>query len=697
MTVRLKQEEVSRTSLELLYHISRELTSALDLQTVLQRVLLLSVKNVGAQNGSIIVLDDNGQPVESAIIVSGQMIEHTTPQLQVMIEHGLAGWVLKNNQAALIPDTAHDERWLPRQGDEHTKAGSKSAVSVLVVSRERSIGVLTLVHPTPGFFNQDHLALIQAIADQAGIAVLNARLYAESQRQARVMTAVAESAAAITTTLDLEEVLQRILQQVTLALRVEAVSLALIDPQDNSLRFTVSTNQVAPIVTGLRLGSGEGIAGWVIREGHGVIIPDTTVDTRFRPEFDRQTGFLTRAVVCAPITARGEVIGVLEAINPSQGSFESDSLTMLTEVGNLAGAIIQNAQLFEQLQTAHQRYQELFEDNIDPILITNWQGNIVEANQQAARVLETDKESLLGLSISQLHAIQADQNGETFKRLAAGETVNYESTLQTPRGHSVPIQMYVRRVKVNGSEFIQWICRDISERISLDKLRNDLISMIYHDLRSPLANIVSSLDVIDAMLTEESDPSFRSLLNIAMRSVERIQRLTNSLLDLNRLESGQPVVNLFPTPPSILARDALEAVQPIAENKHQKLLSTIPADLPHIQVDSDMIRRVLVNLLENAVKFSPPGGRIELGAGLQGDWVRMWVEDDGPGIQNTDQDRIFNKFTRLNQDKSPQGFGMGLAYCRLAVEGHGGRIWVESQPGAGSKFCFTLPLANIKE
>ncbi len=419
MTVRLKQEEVSRTSLELLYHISRELTSALDLQTVLQRVLLLSVKNVGAQNGSIIVLDDNGQPVESAIIVSDQIIEHTTPQLQVMIEHGLAGWVLKNNQAVLIPDTAHDERWLPRQGDEHTKAGSKSAVSVPVVSRERSIGVLTLVHPTPGFFNQDHLALIQAIADQAGIAVLNARLYAESQRQARVMTAVAESAAAITTTLDLDEVLQRILQQVTLALQVEAVSLALIDPQDNSLRFTVSTNQVAPIVTGLRLGSSEGIAGWVIREGHGVIIPDTTVDTRFRPEFDRQTGFLTRTVVCAPITARGKVIGVLEAINPSQGSFESDSLTMLTEVGNLAGAIIQNAQLFEQLQTAHQRYQELFEDNIDPILITNWQGNIVEANQQAAMVLETDKESLLGLSISQLHAIQADQSGETFKRLAA--------------------------------------------------------------------------------------------------------------------------------------------------------------------------------------------------------------------------------------------------------------------------------------
>jgi PAS domain S-box-containing protein len=697
MTLSLKQEEVSRTSLELLYHISRELTSALELRTVLQRVLMLSMRNVGAQNGSIIVLDDNGQPVESTIIIGDQIIEHTTPQLQVMIEHGLAGWVLNNNQAALIPDTARDERWLPGRKDEHTEAGSKSAVSVPIVSREQAIGVLTLVHPTPGFFTLDHLALIQAIADQAGVAVLNARLYAESQRQARVMTAVAESAAAITTTLDLDEVLQRILQQVTLALRVEAVSLALIDPQDNSLRFMVSTNQVAPGVTGLRLGSGEGIAGWVIREGHGVIIPDTTVDARFRPEFDRRTGFLTRAVVCAPITARGKIIGVLEAINPSLGSFEPDSLQTLTEVGSLAGAIIQNAQLFEQLQTAHQRYQELFEDNIDPILITNWQGNIVEANQQAALILETNKESLLGKGISRLLAIQPEQNGDTFKRLASGETVSYESTLQTLRGISIPIQMYVRRVKVNGNEYIQWICRDLRERKSLDKLRNDLISMIYHDLRSPLANIVSSLDVIDAMLPGDSDPSFRSLLNIALRSVERIQRLTNSLLDLSRLESGQPVVNLFPTPPSILARDALEAVQPVAENKNQTLLLTIPADTPYILVDADMIRRVLINLLENAIKFTPPGGHIELGASLQDEWVRLWVQDDGPGIPELDQDRIFNKFIRLNQEEGPQGFGMGLAYCRLAVEGHRGRIWVESQPGVGSKFSFILPLAKIKE
>jgi signal transduction histidine kinase len=199
------------------------------------------------------------------------------------------------------------------------------------------------------------------------------------------------------------------------------------------------------------------------------------------------------------------------------------------------------------------------------------------------------------------------------------------------------------------------------------------------------------------MLPEESDPSFRSLLSIALRSVERIQRLTNSLLDLSRLESGQPVANMFPTPPFILSRDAVEAVLPVAETKSQTILSKVSHTLPHILVDADMIRRVLVNLLENAVKFTPPGGDIELDGSLQEGWVKFWVQEDGPGIPEADHERIFNKFTRLNQENGPQGLGMGLAYCRLAVEGHGGKIWIESRPGAGAKFCFILPIANIKE
>ncbi len=126
-------------------------------------------------------------------------------------------------------------------------------------------------------------------------------------------------------------------------------------------------------------------------------------------------------------------------------------------------------------------------------------------------------------------------------------------------------------------------------------------------------------------------------------------------------------------------RKLIDAVRPMVESRHQTLTNSLPEELPSIWVDVDMIRRVLINLLENASKFIPPDGKIELGARRDGEWMQMWVQDDGPGIPFADQERIFDKFTRLKEEGAPSGLGVGLAFCRLAVEGHGGKIWVESQ------------------
>jgi signal transduction histidine kinase len=163
---------------------------------------------------------------------------------------------------------------------------------------------------------------------------------------------------------------------------------------------------------------------------------------------------------------------------------------------------------------------------------------------------------------------------------------------------------------------------------------------------------------------------------------------------MSRLESGQPVVNLFATSPVLLASDAVDAVSPVAESKDQSITQTLPPESPPVLVDGDMIRRVLINLLENAVKYSPPGGEITLGADIDSSLAKIWVQDSGPGIPAAETENIFDKFARLNPKGSQKGFGLGLAYCRLAIEGHGGRIWVESDPGKGARFCFTLPLAD---
>jgi PAS domain S-box-containing protein len=689
------KKQDTRASLELFYVISREIAAALDLHTVLQRVLYLSMKNVGAISGSIIVLDEGGQPVESAIITGSEYYGETTQQLRITYEKGLAGWVIRNNQAALIPDTSKDERWLHRPDDAEDKTGAKSAVSAPVVAREQLVGVITLVHPKPNFFNDDHLTLVKAIADQAGIAVLNARLYAESQRQARVMTALAESSAAIKESLKLEDVLQRILEQISQALRVEVVSLALIDPGTDELVFRATTGTQSQTVVGIRLAKGQGVAGWVVKENQGVIVPVAKEDPRFSPGVDEVLDFETKAIACAPIRSQDQVIGVLEALNPVDEVFDPDALLVLTGIGSFAGTAIRHAQLFEQLEAAHQRYRELFEDSIDPILITDWQGAIMEANRPAEIIISSDREALREKNIEQLQVLDPEKTGKNFDKLIPGETISYESNLCTEGGLEIPVQVYAREVYIDGISHLQWILRDITERKNLDNLRNDLISMIYHDLRSPLANVVSSLDVLESMIPPDSDPTQKSLLEIAIRSTERIQRLTNSLLDIRRLEAGQPLGSRQATSPANLANDAVENVMLIVDNKNQEVSVLVEDGLPDVWVDIDMIRRVFANLLENAVKYTPPGSKIYVGARQEEDQVLMWVQDTGPGIPQSEQKRIFDKFTRLHGQGTQKGLGLGLAFCRLAIEAHGGRIWVESGPESGACFKFVLPTTDI--
>ncbi len=685
--------EESRSSLELLYHISRELASALDLRTVLQRVLFQSLKYVGGERGSIIVLDDNGKPIDAAIVYGARIHEHTTQQLRETLDRGLAGWVKRHRQPAFVPDTSRDERWLRRPDDDLTRSGAKSAMCVPLLARERLVGILTLVHPTPNTYTRHHFDLIQAIADQAGVAVLNARLYDESQRQARVMTALVSSAAAISATLQLEDVLQRILSETMQALMVETVALGLVDARWEVV-FRAASGENADKVVGARVPSGQGVVGWVVHEGEGVVLPDVRHDSRFLPKAEQFEGIEVRALVCAPIFAQGRVIGVLEAINPRSGAFDPEALLVMTGIGNLAGSAIQNAQLFERLQAAHKRYRELFDDSVDPIFLTDWNGNILEANRQAAVLSEYTSRELRGKKIEHLHEVKRDELAFCPDKLKAGETCVYESTLQARSGRVIPVQVYVRRVLLEDSEAIQWILRDISERKALDSLREDLISMIYHDLRAPLTNIVSGLDMLSAMCTSPDKESLQSVLDVIRRSTERIQRLVNSLLDINRLEAGQKITQQQVIAPRDLAREAIEIVLPMIESRQQTLTNAIPARLPAVWVDVDMIRRVLINLLENASKFTPPEGKIEIGAKAKNGWVQFWVADNGPGIPPGEQERIFEKFARVKGAGRPGGLGIGLAFCRLAVQGHGGQIWVESTPGKGAKFILTLPVAS---
>jgi PAS domain S-box-containing protein len=689
-----KEQDHTKALLELLYHVSREVATALDLRTVLQRVLYEAMQNVGGERCSIVVLDDAGKAVDATIVYGKQVHEHTTQQLRDTVERGLAGWVIRNRKGALVLDTSKDERWLMRPDDASDRSGVKSAICVPLLARENLVGVLTLVHPAPNAFSEEQLDLMQAIADQAGIAVLNARLYTESQRQARVMTALAEGAAAMNASLRMEDVYQRILIQTMQALQVETVMLGLLDGEH--IVYRAAAGQNAGNIIGRKISLGEGIAGTAALEGHGIVVSDVSQDKNYG-EADMFGGIETRAVVIAPILSQGRVIGIIEAINPIAKSFDPDALLVMTGIGGLAGSTIQNAQLFERLQAAHQRYHELFEDSIDAMVITNWDGQIIEANRQAVLLSGYTREVLQTLAIDEIHEVNWNRIGVEFDTLRENRTSSYESTLRREDDTRAPIEVHARRVEFDETDSIQWILRDITERKELDGLREDLTAMIYHDLRSPLANIVSSLDVLFSMVPEDDKDTVLIILKIAENSTDRIQRLISSLLDVNRLESGQPVADQKVVDSISLIEKAVLDVEPVAGGRRQTIVSTLPKELPHIWVDEDMARRVLINLMENSVKFTPPDGKLEVGARHEDDWVHIWVKDNGPGIPAVEQERIFDKFTRLRGNTKSSGLGIGLAFCRLAVIGHGGKIWVESEPGNGSTFHFTFPIATEEQ
>jgi PAS domain S-box-containing protein len=683
-----------KSTLEFLYEVSRELASALELRTVLQRILFQSLKYVGGERASIVVLDDNGKAIDSAIVYGRKIHDHTTQQLRETVERGLAGWVVRHRQPAWIPDTSRDERWLRRPDDAIDRSGAKAALCVPLMARERLVGVLTLVHPEPGAYNKEHFSLMQAIADLSGIAVLNARLYAESQRQARVMTALAASAAAINASLRMDEVLQRILDETIQALQVETVALALVEANWD-LVFRAATGEHKEGIVGKRIQAGQGVIGWVAHQGDGVVIPAVRDDKRFVTG-EQFANFEAKAMAVAPIYAQGRVIGILQAINPISGVFDPDALLVLTGIGNLAGSTIQHAQLFEKLQAAHKRYRELFDDSVDPILITSWAGKVHESNRQAALITEYTSRQLQGMTIDQLQVKTPEDKSISLEKLKSGKIISYEAVLNSKSGRKIPIQVNVRKVVFEEAESLQWLMRDISERKELDTLREDLTSMIYHDLRSPLANIITSLDVLSSMFPSPENATIQSVTTIARRSTDRIQRLVSSLLDINRLEAGQTIVSQQAVTPAVLAEEALDTVRPLVESRHQELIAHLSKRLSPVWVDVDMIRRVLINLLENASKYSPPEGKIELGAMQDGDWVQLWVQDNGSGIPFTEQEHIFEKYTRLNGKDNTSGLGVGLAFCRLAVTGHGGKIWVESEVGKGSKFILTLPAIKDK-
>ncbi len=363
----------------------------------------------------------------------------------------------------------------------------------------------------------------------------------------------------------------------------------------------------------------------------------------------------------------------------------------------IAKSIRENAERVESyIQTiTEQKFQlESILDGIEEgILLLNSQGRVDSSNRAARRMFSSIPQ-LKGRR--PLEVIRSPELQAACNRVLENEIHSFHSevTIGTDQFYHV----HIVRIEQAKEEYGAVIAlHDISELKRIEKVRRDFVANASHELRTPLTSIKGYTEVL---MSDESDPDVRrSSLEVIFKNTDHIIKMVNDLLQLAKVEDYDTISDIRPVKADEVLMEAWKACAPAVEQRSISLQNDLPADGPMVQADFDQLVQVFRNLLENAVKYSPPGERVEVFSLAQSGKVTIGLSDNGPGIPRKDQQRIFERFFRVERyrGKEAGSTGLGLAICRHIIRNHGGTIWVESpRKGmpSGSTFFFTLPSAE---
>jgi len=358
------------------------------------------------------------------------------------------------------------------------------------------------------------------------------------------------------------------------------------------------------------------------------------------------------------------------------------------EVGELAHAFnemsAKTKELVEAISEDKTRLATILDNMADGVIMTDAGGNISLANRAAENIFNI-KEAENKPLIEAVRDHEVDELLKLCLKTDKTQAVQYES---------VTSKRYLRAIAIpvihNESRGVLLLFQDLTELRNLQTTRRELIGNISHEFRTPLAGIKAMVETLGGGAVDDKKAA-RDFLTRIDSEVERLTQLVAELTELSRIETGKAELKKEPVDINQLVEEVIAQLSPQAERQKLSISQDFAADLPSVPADKDRVQQVIANLVHNAIKFTPAGGRITITSrALKGSAV-IDIADTGIGIRKEDLARIFERFYKGDKARAVEGTGMGLAIAKHVVEAHGGNIWVESEEGKGSSFSFSLP------
>lgn len=407
-----------------------------------------------------------------------------------------------------------------------------------------------------------------------------------------------------------------------------------------------------------------------------------------------------------PLYTAEQHIGTVHFYATSGQHYSQDDLRIGMALALQVAAIIRNGRMLQAMERARDELGAILETIRDGVLVLSTNGRIMVCNQTMQRLLEVPAADLTGQRFMQVFRASGVQQSGQLDRIALRELwrtirdngVNnpydtVSTTLRLANGRtlewaSVPL---VENGKVM-SYVLTW--RDISTKVAMAQMQSDLTHMLVHDLRSPLTSMLIGLDILQN--SEYDDQLWPDTFDYMRQGATIMLEQINTMLDVNKLEGGYNPLSLALCDIPELIETAVVPLQTLAQANQQQIMQRCINPLPSLICDVSMIRRVLQNLIDNALKFAPLGSEVVVQACLdmEHNEVVFSIQDKGPGVPVAYRQLIFEKFGQVKQVEHRRGTGLGLTFCRLAVEAHQGQIGVRDGEAGGSEFWFTLPLID---